>query len=124
MLRAGLPVAGVLSPLVLAVVQGRKSEHIQEQQRGSHSNSDAELCGVIPRVLHHQWPCLITISPRLFVLTVVGWGHGRPLGVEWPGGFSIGPLGGHGVLGGLWWGHFGGGGGVVEHVMEVIQVGH
>ena len=41
---AGLPVAGVLPPLVLAVVEGCESQHIEEQQRGSHRDCDAELC--------------------------------------------------------------------------------
>lgn len=123
-LRAGLPMAGVLPPLVLAVVEGCESQYVEEQQRGSHSDCDTELCGVISRVLHHQRPRLLLVNPRVFVFTVVGRGHGRPLGVERPGGFPVGPLGGKGVLSGLWRGHFGGGGGVVEHVVEVVQVGH
>lgn len=122
-LRAGLSMSRVLPPLVLAVVECCKSQHIKEQQRGSHGNRDAELSGIIPRVLHHQRPRLVFV-PRILILAVVGWGHGRPLGVRWPGGFPVGSLGGNGVLGGLRWGHFGGGGGIVEHIMKIIEMGH
>lgn len=123
MLRAGLSVARVLPTLVLAVVERRERQHVEEQQRGSHGDGDAELCGIIPRVLHHQRPRLVFV-PRILILAVVGRRHGRPLGVRWPGGFPVGSLGGNGVLGGLRWGHFGGGGGIVEHIMKVIEMGH
>lgn len=122
-LRAGLPVAGVLPPLVLAVVEGCKGQDVEEQQRGPNSDSDAELCRIIPRVLYNQRPCLLIIAPGVFVLTVVGRGHRWPLGVEWPV-FPIGLFGGQCVLRGLWGRHFGGGGGVVEHIVEVVQMGH
>lgn len=117
-LRAGLAVTGVLPPLVLPVVEGGEGQHVEEEERRSDGDGDTELGGIIPWILHHQG------ARHVFVLAVVGRGHGWTLGVQWPGGFPVGPLGGQGVLRGLWGGHFGGGGGVVEHVVEVVQVGH
>lgn len=69
---AGLSVARFLPPLVLAVIEGCESQDIEEQKRGSHRDGDAELCGIIPRVVHHKRTRLLIITPSVLILTVVG----------------------------------------------------
>lgn len=119
--RAGLRVL-LLSALILAVVQSGERQNVEEQQRSSHCDGYAQLGGVIPWVLHQQRAWLLFSVPLLLpALAVVGWRHRRPLGVERPG-FAVRTFGGQGVLGRLGRWHFGGGGGVVEHVVKVVQM--
>ena len=124
--RAGLLELRVLPALVLAVVERGEGQHVEEEERGAHGDGDAQLGGVVARVLHHQGhPSLLAVPRLVAALAVVRRRHGRPLGVERPRlVVAVGPLGGQGVLRGLGRRHLGGGGRVVEHVVQVVQVRH
>ncbi len=98
------------TPLVLAVVQSGEGQDVEEEQRRSYGNGDAELCGVISRVRHDQR----THLPPAFAI-IMGGGYRRAAGAAGP--LTVG-------LGGIQRGDLGGGGGVMEHVMEVIEMGH
>ncbi|KAF3841227.1 hypothetical protein F7725_007089 [Dissostichus mawsoni] len=102
---------GVAHVVAFAVALGTGGEgkDVEEEQRRPDSNGDAELCGVISRVRHDQRAHL---SPPF---TVVGGGCRSPACAAGP--LTVG-------LGGIQRGHLGGGGGVVEHVVEVVEMGH
>lgn len=102
---------GVLpAALVLAVVQCGESQDVEKEQRRANSNSDAELRGVISRVRHDQG----THLPPAFAV-IVGSGNRGPASGAGPL-----PIG----LGGLQRGNLCGCGGVVKHVVKVVEMGH
>lgn len=96
--------------LVLAIIQRSEGQDIEEQQRCPNSNGNAELGGVISRVWHDQR----THLPTRFPITV-GRGHGRTSGAARP--LTV-------RLSGIQWSDLGGGGGIMKHVMEVVEMGH
>lgn len=96
--------------LVLAVVQCGEGQNVEEKQRGADGDGDAELGGVISRVGHDQR----THLPPAVAIVVAGGNRG-PTGAAGP--LAVG-------LGGLQRGDLCGGGGVVEHVVEVVEMGH
>lgn len=109
-LGAGLLGRFLAAALVLAVVQGCEGQDVEEEQRCPDGDGDAELGGVISGVWHDQGT---HFSPAL--TPVVGRRNGRASGAAGP--LSVG-------LGGIQRSDFGGGGGVVEYSLEVVEVGH
>lgn len=95
---------------VLAVIEGGKCQDIEKKQRRPDSNGNAELCGVISWIWHDER----THLPPAFSV-VVARGCRRSTG----GARSL-TIG----LGGIQWGDLGGGGGVVKHVVKVVQMWH
>lgn len=93
-LGAGLLGCLLATALVLAVVQGGEGQDVEEKQRCSHGDGDAEFCGVISGIGHDQGTHLstgLTVTMRR--------GHGRPAGAAGP--LAVG-------LGGVQRGDFGG----------------
>lgn len=109
-LGAGLLGGLLAAALVLAVVQSGEGQDVEEEQRRPDCNGDAELRGVISGVRHDQRTHL---SPSL--TPAVGRGYGRP-----PRAAGPLPVG----LGGIQRSDFGGGGGVIEYSLEVVEMGH
>lgn len=122
-LGAGAPVR-LVAPLVLLVVEGGEGQDVQEQQRRAHGDGDAQLGGVIPLGLdEHRGVLGARLVGVLGVLGVaVGGGDGRALG-RGPdlGGRPPGPVGegGH-----VRRGHLGGGGHVLEDLVQVVKMRH
>lgn len=120
-LRAGAPV-GLVASLVLLVIEGSEGQDVQEQQGRPHGDGDAQLGGVIPFGLDEDRGVLGARLVRVLgVLGVaVGWGDGRAFG-RGPdlGGRPPGPVGeGRHVRRG----HLGGGGHILEYLVQVVQV--
>ena len=121
--RAGPPVR-LVAPLVLLVVEGGEGQDVQEEQRGAHGDGDAQLGGVVPLGLDEHRGILGARLVRVpgVLGAAVGRADGRALG----GGPHLGgraprPVGEGGHVGGR---HLGGGGHVLEYLVEVVQMGH
>lgn len=109
-LGTGLLGGFLAAALVLAVVQSGKGQDVEEEQRRPDCNGDAELRGVISGVRHDQRTHL---SPSL--TPAVGRGYRRA-----PRAARPLPVG----LGGIQRSNFGGGRGVIEYSLEVVEMGH
>lgn len=86
-LGAGLLGRLLATALVLPVVQSCKGQDIEEEQRCSHSNGDAEFCRVISGVGHNQGTHLSTS----FAITM-RCGHGRPASDAGPLAVGLGGI--------------------------------
>lgn len=109
-LGAGLLGRVLPATFVLAVIEGGESQDVEKKQGGPDGNGNAELCGVISRVRHDERAHL----PPAFSVVVA---RGRRWSTGGASSLTIG-------LGGIQWGDLGGGGGVVEHVVKVVQMWH
>lgn len=122
-LRGGDTPVGLMAPFVFLVVEGSKSENVEEEQRGSHCNGDAELCGVIPLSFDDNGRLVRQLSGLALVSALLGVGRrnprvarcGRPV-------VFTGKTFGVGVRGGVLWRYLSGGGHVLEKFINVMEM--
>lgn len=109
-LGAGLLGRVLPAAFVLAVIEGGECQDVEKKQGGPDGYGNAELRGVISRVRHDKR----THLPPAFSVVVA---RGRRWSTGGARSLTVG-------LGGIQWGDLGGGGGVVEHVVKVVQMWH
>ncbi len=97
------------APFVLAVVERSKGQDVEKEKRSSDGDRDAQLCGVIAWVCDDQWSTACCGLGGLFT-------RGTSLVPPRTGCGTLGT-----VCGQKRWDPCGGGC-VVEHVMQVVQV--
>lgn len=122
-LRGGHVPVGLVAPLVLLVVERCEGQDVEEEQRGPHSDGDAQLRGVVSfgfddhRGLVGQVAALPLVRGLLDVHRGNAWvaGGGRPVVFTWE---AFGVRVGGGVL---WW-DLGGGGDVLEEPVDIMEM--
>lgn len=122
-LRGRDPPVGLVATFVFFVVEGGKSEDVEEEQRGSHCDSDAELCGVIPLGFDDNGRLVRQLSGLALLGALLGVGRRNPgmAGRGRPVVFTGKTLGVR-VRGGVLWRYLGGGGHVLEKFIDVMEM--
>ena len=122
-LRGGDAPVGVVSPLVFLVVERSEGEDVEEEQRGSDRDGDAELGGVVPLGLDHHRRLVRQVATLALVCGLFGVGGRVPrmAGGGRPVVFARESFGVR-VRGGVLRRYFGGGGYVLKEFIDVVEM--
>lgn len=122
-LRGGDTPVGLVAAFVFLVVEGGESEDVEEEQRGSHCDGDAELCGVIPLGFDDNGRLIRQLPGLALVGALLGVGRRNPgvAGRGRPVVFTGKTLGVR-VRGGVLWRYLSGGGDVLEKFIDVMEM--
>lgn len=114
---------GLVPPLVLLVVECGEGEDVQEEQRRADGDCDAQLGGVVPLGLDHHGRLVCQVAALALVGGLLGVG-GRDPRVACGGGPVIltGEALGVRVWRGVLWRDLGGGGHVLEELVDIVEM--